>query len=490
MTSRGRYAGILAAVLVLASAVVRAQETPPDAKVVFLDNRQGVVDGSTTYDPATRTCGGGKDRVFTELAKAADALADADVLFVREGVYSRESSDGLISVHGSRVDYWTGALAVRASGTPERRKRVSAYCGETVVIQAKPGVSHYNPDPDDTTFRNSSHFYPRPAISIGGSWVDVSGFKTFGQVVISGHDVTLEGCDLGGGGPHMNQGQVVALNSNRPGGVYNVVIRNNRIHHSSWGESRANAAALMCYNASFIVENNEFADNHGADVRIKDTGGQQGRDVVIRFNFFGRSSLAGGGNVGTGGLNQDKQIDRILIHHNVFFEKAVGASTDGDPPGDPPARGMFVFNNTFVNCRVDAGGWTNARIHLHNNLSYHTRPNQHYYDVQAKTWDRLDADHNLFFSTAGDTAWRNLYRDRASDLAGWQRHATRDTASVFRDPGFVRPDGSRPEDFKRRGAPGTLRDVEGSPHGPVCGAYVTGNEVIGLVPQPPVKPAR
>jgi hypothetical protein len=292
--------------------------------------------------------------------------------------------------------------------------------------------------------------------------------------------VTLSGCDLGGGGPHMNQGQVVAINSNRPGGVYNVVVRGNRIHHSCWGEARANGAALMGYNFSCLIENNEFHDNYGADVRIKDTGDQQGRDVVIRWNFFGPSAL--GPNEGTSGLNQDKQIDRILVHNNVFLEKSIGAGTDGEPPGEPPKKGMFIYNNTFINCRVDVGGWTVARMNVHNNLFYHSRPKQCYYDIQAKAWDQLDADHNLFFSTPGDTGWRNLYRDRASDLAAWQKHSTRDVASVSRDPGFVNAAGSRPKDFKRKD-PKSVKDVDGGRHGAVCGAYVTGDEVIGLLPK-------
>ena len=79
-----------------------------------------------------------------------------------------------ITVHGSKVNYWTGALAIAASGTPQTRKRVSAYQGESVIIQAKPGVSNYNPDPGDTSFKNSSHYYPHPAISISGAYVDVT----------------------------------------------------------------------------------------------------------------------------------------------------------------------------------------------------------------------------------------------------------------------------------------------------------------------------
>ncbi|HCO93581.1 MAG TPA: hypothetical protein DIU00_06465, partial [Phycisphaerales bacterium] len=231
-------------ILAQAASVVR----PDPENTVFLDNCPIVEDGSDTYDPNTRTCGNGKYKVFSDLIQAIVALKQADVLYVRAGTYSRVVTPN-VKVHGNDVNYWEGALAVHVTGTPEQHKVVRAYRDEEVVIQAKPGVSQYNPDPSDRSFRKSSHFYPNPAISISGAYVDVGGFKTFGQVVINAHDATLERCDLGGGGPHMNQGQVVVLNSNRPGGVYNVVVRNNRIHHSTWGESVGNSSTIMCYNA-------------------------------------------------------------------------------------------------------------------------------------------------------------------------------------------------------------------------------------------------
>ena len=447
------------------------------AETIFLDNSTGVINNSITYAPETRTCGKGRYRVFTKLDQAASALVDADILYARAGIYSRASVGEYISVHGHQVNYFTGALDITASGTPERHKLVSAYAGETVIIQAKAGASHYNPDPGDTSFTNSSHYYPHPAIGIHGAYLDVVDLKTYGQVLITGHDVTLEYCDLGGGGPHMNQGQVVAINSNRPGGVYNTLIRNNRIHHSCWGESTLNGSAVMGYNFSVIIENNLFYDNYGTDVLIKDCGDQQGRTTIIRHNLFGPTAINLKGNTGAGGMNQDKDIDRILIHNNIFYKKAAGVSCDGPPEGPSP-RGMFIYNNTFIDCNVDLTEWTNPVIHAHNNLFYHFEKGQRFYDIQSDPWSQLDADHNLFYSAGGDSQWRHLYRNRASALATWQQYSGKDTSSVWKDPQFANPLGSRPWDFKRTDSGG---DVIGSPYGSVCGAYVTGNEMIGLI---------
>lgn len=448
---------------------------------VFLDNGPEVKNGSATYDPDTRACGKGKYKVFSDLVQAVAALKQAEVLYVRAGTYTRAVTP-TVKVHGSDVNYWEGALAIQATGTPDQHKVVKAYCNEEVVIQAEPGVSQYNPDPSDQTFKKSSHFYPNPAISISGAYVDVGGFKTFGQVIIAAHDVILERCDLGGGGPHMNQGQVVALNSNRPGGVYNVVVRNNRIHHSTWGESVGNGSTLMCYNASFLVEHNEFYQSYGSDVCLKDTGMQEGRTIEIRYNFFGPTSIGPGGGSGVQGHNQDAKVDRILIHHNVFLNKGTGISFR------TPARlGTIAYNNTFINCsgggqNGDLSDWQNPEIHVLNNLYYHSRPKQNFYDIQTDPWERLESNWNLFYSTTADTTWRHKYHSRAITLIDWQKYSGKDTCAVWKDPRFVHPAGNRPEDFKR-GDPAHIKDVQASMFGTVCGAYVTGKEIVGVEPE-------
>jgi hypothetical protein len=484
VSPRQRPAAVLLAALVagmlLCSGWVRAFAGEQPA--VFLDNSPGVENGSSRYDPNTRRCGGGSCRVFTRLDEAAAALADSDVLYIRRGTYCRPSVGKYIEVHGHKVNYWTGALALTASGRAGKRKLVAAYEDELVIIQAKPGRSEYNPDPGDLKFGKSSHFYPNPAVSIGGDYIDVRGLKTFGQVVIAGQNVSVQDCDLGGGGPHMNQGQVIAINGgNRRGGSYGILIRNNRIHHSCWGESHGNGAALMCYDASFIAEHNEFTDNWG-DLGVKDTGQQAGREVVIRYNFFGPSSINLTASFGFHGPNQDRQVDRILIHNNIFLRKAVGVSFRMPARLEP----IRAYQNTFVDCGFgnaevgDMGDWINTEARLWRNLFYHSKAKQRFYSVQTDPWEKLQSDHNLFFSATGDTAWWHKYRQRATTLAQWREYSGRDRNSVWRDPGFVKPEGSRPADFKRREA--RPSDVPGQDGERTCGAYVTGDEAVGLLP--------
>jgi hypothetical protein len=230
----------------------------------------------------------------------------------------------------------------------------------------------------------------------------------------------------------------------------------------------------MCYNSSFVAENNEFYGNYGADIRIKDTGGQEGRDIVIRHNYFAATSIHRGGNVGVGGHNQDADVDHIWIHHNVFHNKSIGVSF-----GAPGRLGTVAYNNTFIDCGQDVGDWTNPQINVFNNLYYHSKRGQKFYDFQCEPWSRLASDHNLFFSTTADTAWHHLYRKRATTLESWRDYSGTDQHSVWKNPVFVKPSGRRPEHFKRKDS---SPDVAGSRYGRRCGAYVAGDEQIGIRP--------
>ena len=118
-------------------------------------------------------------------------------------------------------------------------------------------------------------------------------------------------------------------------------------------------------------------------------------------------------------------------------------------------------------------------MHLWNNLYYDSWPQHNFYDIQTDPWEKLESDWNLFSSMTADTTWRHKYHSRARTLTDWQKYSGKDIHSVWRDPGFVNPAGTRPEDFKRKNA-GHIEDVGGSKYGPVCGAYITGEETVGV----------
>jgi len=435
-----------------------------NAATIFLDNYAGVVNGSTTYDPDTRTTGSGSYKVYTTLANVNTALAGGDTLYIRAGNYDN-SSEG--------PGNYNGSLEISVDGTSAQHTVVSAYDDELVVIMAKVGTTNYNPDPGDTTGTNSVDYYPHPAISIDAAdYTDLIGLKTYGSMTIrTCHDVLIEGCDLGGGGPTQNQGQVIQINYN----AYDLTIRNCKIHHSCWGENEYNGSAIMIYDASPTIENCEFYDNWGADVFAKDTGQQEGRTIEIRNNFFGYSSIKSGSNVGVCGHNQDVCVDSIEVHNNIFYRKKIGIR-----PLSSSSDNINAYNNTFVkglgasDTDGDFGTHTTADYGSHNNLHYHATSGANYYGIGSVG----DLDYNLYYTASGSSYWYVNWNLRASSLSAWQTYSGEDDNSVETDPDFVDADGDRPEDFKRESYSG---DVTGSSYGSMCGAYETGNEVIGLL---------
>lgn len=433
-----------------------------EAKTFYLD-AQLSQNCSGNYSTTNRSCSGVDGTAYNNLNDAVNALAGGDTLYVRNGIYYRTTND-----------YFSGALAVNVAGTASQHTVVSNYGTEQPVICTSSTKCNYNPDPSDTTYTNSSHYYPNPAISIGANYVDVMGFKTYGQVLVRGasaskiHDITIQNSDLGGGGPHLNQGNVVLFHD-----VYDVTLKNNKIHNSSWGESNANGPAVMGYRFAATIENNEFYDNWGSDIRLKDTQSANGYSTHIRYNFFKPSSIAtGSNNSGVSGINQYSDLDYIYIYNNIFYNKPVGIVWD-----TPANYGTFAYNNTFINNSVDISNWMTTQINTFNNLYYHSVSSQIYIDVQANPLSLINSDFNLHYSADSTARWRNLYANRGTTLVEWQTYSSKDINSVYKNPNFVNPTGSTPADFKRTSYSG---DVSGSSYGAVAGAYETGNEIIGL----------
>lgn len=438
---------------------------------IYLENTIGCptcTDGNTTYNPATRSCGSGSETVYTSLASFNNNIQSGRNNYIRSGTYTRTTPNT-----------FEGALFINGqNGTAGAYTVVSAYPGEErqVVIGTDPNKLRYNPNPGDTGFTNSSRYYPNPAITVAHtSYVRVSGFKTYGQVFINAynstvmdtHDVILEGCDIGGGGPNENQGQVVKLHT-----VYDVTVINNKIHHSAWGESDINGSALMGYNFSATIENNEFYDNWASDIRLKDTGYNQGRTIEIKNNFFRPSTIYKSNGTGVQGIAQDVGVDYVMIHNNIFYKKNIAIMWDGTA-----TIASIAYNNTFVDCDYDINTWwSGTKVQSYNNLHYHPNTGDVFYDVQASPMSEIQSNYNLFYSVPRDTKFRNLYSTVGSQLSAWVSYSGRDVSSMEANPSFVNSQGSQPESFKRSNYP---ENFQGSSYGNRAGAYENGSEVIG-----------
>jgi len=450
-------------------------------KTFYLDGNLSADCSGSTYSIANRNCSGSDGQGYKTLQSAITNLLGGDTLYVRAGTYIRTTNNTS-----------SGSLAISVSGTAAQPTVVSAYPGEQPVICTQAGRCQYNPNPGDTSINvctgaggegGAACYYPNPAIGIGANFVTVSGFKTYGQVLIGGvHDVVVKNSDLGGGGPHINQGSVVMIDTT--GTAYNITIQNNLIHNSAWGEQNANGSAVMGYNFSAIIENNEFYDNWGCDIRPKDTGNQIGRTIEIRRNFFRPSSIFPTA-AGFCGINQDGNVDQINIYQNIFYNKsgAISWQSSGINP-------TVAYNNTFINSGVEYADFLDRPETSYNNLFYHTTAGQKFTDVQSTVpTATLIYDYNCYYSTQS-TPWLNKGIIRGTTLSAWKSFSGVDTHSVSINPAFVNPTGNRPADFKRSSYAGDV--PSGGPFGTVCGAYITGNEVIGVSanfsPPPPPSP--
>jgi Right handed beta helix region len=427
---------------------------------VFLDgSTTNCNDGSTNYNPASRSCGSGSDKVYKNLDTFSQNITTGTANYIRSGSYFRDNPTG-------------GSLNLTAShsGTPGNHTVISAYPGEerqASIGTASRGAT-YNSNPGDTGWTGSADYYPNSAILITETnYVTINGLKTYGQVYSRGnHDVLLQNSDFGGGGPSENQGNVVKLNN-----VYNAIVKNNIIHHSCWGENNENGSAIIFYDASATIEYNTFYDNWGYDVFLKDSGKQSGRTTVIKNNFFGPSNIFS--NVGgIRGHNQDVQIAGQYIHHNIFLNKDAGIIVLASPEIND------VYNNTFINCSIDIASSSSGgpyQLRAFNNLFYHATSNKYFMQLYDTNYI-MASDYNIFFgsgmwgkSAPGATTWETT-------LTGWQSFISKDINSITSNPNFFNAAGSTPDAFKRTSY---VEYFEASTFSKRAGAYETGNEVIG-----------
>lgn len=467
-----------------AFAIFAASAGESSAKTFYLDSALSAGCTSGNYSVSSRSCSGSDGVAYKTLQEAVANLAGGDTLYIRAGTYVRNG--------GSELN---GALNVSVPGADtSHRTTVSAYTGEELqaIIGTDPSKLQYNPDPSQGFGGNvglSAAYYPCPAITIGASYVTVRGLKTYGQLLVQGtsspsgfiHDILVENCDIGGGGPRLQQGQTVMLHSCK-----DTTIRNNRIHHSCRAidglPGDSNGYALMGYWFSATIENNEFYDNWCGDIRLKDARSQQGNNTIIRNNFF-RNSTIYSATTGIDTGAQYMELDYTYIYNNIFFEKSVGISWILNA-----TFGTLAYNNTFINCGKDVFTWQSSnKINVFNNISYHSQSGQLIWNFESSSYPMSDllSDYNLYYSTSS-AGWKKS-TSLFTSLSAWQSYSGKDLHSVSKNPNFVNPSGARPEDFKRTSYVG---DVSGSPYGAVSGAYQTGLEVIGTggsyFPPPPL----
>jgi hypothetical protein len=221
-----------------------------------------------------------------------------------------------------------------------------------------------------------------------------------------------------------------------------------------------------------LVENNTFYDNYGTDFNFKDCGSptsdRSSWEPIRSGTIFLPNQLLI--QRWYKGINQDTPVANILVIRTYSIRK-IWQYGFVFPP-------MTVYNNTFIDCNGGLGTWFDTPVKAYNNIFYNTSTNgsNQYVQLGGVSNGNVSMDYNLYYSTGGiQPNW--VFGSTYSSFVAWQSGTGKDGSGVYTNPNFVNPTGSAAADFKRTSYP---NDVSGSPYGPHAGAYITGNEIIGV----------
>lgn len=305
-----------------------------------------------------------------------------------------------------------------------------------------------------------------------------------GPVVLTG----CIGCAIEGG--DIDGGPAVDYTDNWDGirleGVTGCTIRNNRIRNFDNATSSVNAAGIKLYDfGSCIVENNEITDCGGGGIVLKDTPGGT-VDVTnntIRDNWIEDcdEGIAWSIHDQPGGDRVYRNVIKGAV--NAFYMTGTGGNLIDE----------WIFNNTVIDCEnfvyvSTSGTWSGTR--LWNNVVYGCTFRVINYGDGTATPPAASAcsfQHNAYHFSSG-----NFYlgsdgsRSFASFNATYTDQNEASPVSVNADPLLVDVGGG---DY-RLGASSPARnlgidigDLDGdtaTDDAVHAGAYLTGNEIIGL----------
>jgi hypothetical protein len=303
-------------------------------------------------------------------------------------------------------------------------------------------------------------------------------------------------CDIDGGGDA--NGRRDNHTGIRIESSSNVVIRNNRIRNVHTAHNVNNGAAIQTYSSGGIVFEHNDISNSGSGIFIK--GGPPGNPkndyFTIRYNHIYDIGTERGGSavilhVGAG----NRPEAPTLIYGNLIRNaREAGIKIwmfDGRDPTMNPMNSKTV-NNTIIGSRY--GVWVTGNLidgagHVfHNNIVSTAMVAVQYEGAAANlTKARLDLEHNIFHRVTqfAVVAARHTF-------ASWRSTFGQDTAqpeTSDRDPRFV--DAAR-LDFRLQPQSAALEtgidlldlNKNGRRDDRIpAGAYVTGAEIIGRLPE-------
>ena len=440
-----------------------------DAKALYVDRNTG--NDATTYEANSatspwRTIGraawGSATRSSPNASQAARA---GDTVIVRSGTYTTAGS-------GLRYD---PAYNPANSGTAAQPIVFQAEGTVTLTLSSSRGPVIGSNERNYITWRgftiNEANAPSTPDTGMVVLWASVGS--------------AIEDCVLDGNGDP-------GFGDNHPGirgeGSSQLRIRNNRLSNfRTSGVNASNGAAIQFYTTgNVLIENNEISDS-GSGIFLKATLAQTGQ-YDIRNNLIRNTGMGIAVHRSPNSASAPVRIYQNIItgaNHGVviwMFDASTGP------------RNVKVVNNTIYNARTGlfmngevisgAGNvfWNNI---VASSADYAINWNA---SVASMTADRLNAQHNLYFSY-GRFA---IVWDQSHTLQSWQSGFAQDAsapASRSADPLFVN---ANQQDFRlQASSPARVLGIDlfdlngnGSTTDTVpAGAYVRGNEVIGRITQ-------
>ena len=439
----------------------------PANAAVYLDAQPGQDCSSGTYRETERNCGGSGtgNSSYDTIAEFNTNMTAQAINYIRAGSYYRDTSS-----------WSTGSLSISGkAGTSGSHTIITTIAGEErqAIIYTGSGLDQYPPDTDPgqncpsngTSSGDSTCYYPHPAIGISSNYVDIIALKTYGQILVFGDYVTIEDCDIGGGGPYYNWGHAIYTNAS-----HDITIKNNWIHDNpKSGEANTHKAAVQSYQSYDITyEYNTFSNIAEFGLTCGDARyvGNQG-SITARYNFFDSPQI------GWMGIAQYGEVNYFYLHNNIFYN----CSGYGIQTKQAPNIAQHFYNNTFINCGYDfADTDANFAFLGHNNLFYHSSGSPRYYSCAFTTPATMDIDYNVYYSSVVTPSFRASGISTTS-LTTWKGSTGIDEDnSLSHNPNFENASGSNVEDFKRSSY---TENFGGSSYGTYAGAYETGNEQIG-----------
>jgi|JI10StandDraft_1071094.scaffolds.fasta_scaffold10523_2 hypothetical protein len=238
----------------------------------------------------------------------------------------------------------------------------------------------------------------------------------------------------------------------------------------------------------FVLEHNELIDvRMGMYAKGSAASGTRRNYGVMRFNY-------------ASGVTDKVWFASVVDTSNgvnIYQNLGVGNSQNfrGDPAGEGPSE-VHVYNNTFVDTissgnAHDAVIWMEGSVsstgnEFYNNIVANTSAsstvNLHTVQVASPSTAFAIIDYNNYYN-AGSTLYFSDNQDNDTSgswmqLTAWRTHTGDETNSITTDPSFVNAAGGN-----YRLNTGSAARTAGNTGG-VIGAFITGNEEMGLRASP------